>query len=140
MTAPTRRAPSLLRSIGGHFAKLSQRLHVEPARNDADATKYAAKALTDAGFSVTEEPFTRKAHRKLHPWAVTGLWALGGSAAFAIARFAGLDLGFSLFAVGGFTYLFDQWLRRARVAVESTSIIATRGKPRVWLVAHLMRG
>lgn len=137
MTAPVRRAPALLTAIGEHFAKLSQRLHLETARNDADATKYAAGALADAGFSVTEQPFTRRAHRRFSRWTVTGVLALCSAAAFAIAHYAGLDLEFSSLAAVGSTYLLEQWFQHTRVAVQSANVIATRGKPRAWLVAYL---
>jgi hypothetical protein len=146
VTAPTRRAPALLRSIGEHFTKLSQRLHVDTSLNVADASEHAADALRDAGYKVSEEPFTKMVRRPYNRSIASAVW-FAGAAGIAVATFflASGRIGKHLIeapevialAVSAWTVLLDRWYAQKSRAVPSSNIAAIRGEPRIWLVGTL---
>ena len=146
MTAPVRRAPALLRSIGEHFAKLSQRLHVDASRNLVDASRYAVDALRDVGFRVVEEPFTKMVRRPYNRDVAAGIWFVGSTciAAATLLLASGKYTshmipteGVIAVALSAWTVLLDRWYSRKSHAVPSTNIVAARGAPSIWLVGSL---
>jgi hypothetical protein len=119
---------------------------VESARNIADAAKYAADALRDGGFQVSEEPFVKMVRRPYNRSLAAAVW-FAGSVGIAIAtlllasgKYAHLILepgGAIAIAVTGWTVLLDRWYARKSREVPSANIKAIRGEPRIWLVGTL---
>jgi hypothetical protein len=147
VSAPLRRAPALLRSVGEHLARLSERLHLDQAANDREVTKYAKKTLASAGFQVTEESWPRKTWRPIDRRKATAIWLVGaaltGAATYALQYYWKIFAWMwpheqlPIFAIAGFTFLLDRWLTRPTIDAPSTNLVAVRGNPRLWLVAYL---
>jgi hypothetical protein len=134
--------------------RASARWHLEalastprPAGGDAEARAraYCADVLTGAGLAVTEEPFSYSALPGRLATPVLGVFsavlfaALGhvgwrGEPALALTL---LVAGTTSLALAGwwiarFGVLALPWLR-----ARSSNLVATRGNPSYWLVAHL---
>lgn len=114
---------------------------------ERDALDYCAKILRSHGFSVTEEPFVFSAAvgRWMVP-AVAGVMtvALGTTAVLLLAgtvelRMVGVSLLITglLLAVAGYAGARQGVRRWPTHRVESCNLVATRGNPACWLVAHI---
>lgn len=118
-----------------------------PAGGDAEARAraYCADILADAGLAVAEEPFS---YSQLPGRAATPLLGAVSAILFAVVGHLGWQerpqLALTLL-VGG-TALFGAgawWVARFGVLAlpwhraQSTNLVASRGNPSVWLVAHL---
>ena len=130
-------------------AETLRRLAVEPrpagGEAEARARVYCAERLRDAGFRVTEQPFVYSAFPGRYATSAAGLLSMGSLAiaghfgARGDGRSAALALGAGavLIAAGGLWMarrgVLDLSLGRAR----AVNLVAERGAPKLWLVAHL---
>jgi hypothetical protein len=118
-----------------------------PAGGDeeARARAYCAEVLGGAGLAVAEEPFSyselpgRTATPVLGAltgalFAASGLAGWRGQAALALGVLVGgtLTVGLSAWWLARFGVLSLPWMRAG-----STNLVAIRGNPSLWLVAHL---
>jgi hypothetical protein len=111
-----------------------------------DARRWCRDRLTESGFSITEEPFAFS--------AAVGSWAapLAGALSFVALTIGAWVVaeGGNVRALGAWTLVFATlvaaagvWSARTGVLSfpllrrESVNLIATRGVPDLWLVAHL---
>jgi hypothetical protein len=130
-------------------AETLRRLAAEPrpAGGEAEsrARAYCAERLRDAGFTVTEQPFEYSAVPGRYATSAAGLLSM---ASLAVAGYFGtrgqdrsaalaLGAGAVLIAVGGLWMarhgVLDLPIGRAR----AMNLVAERGTPKLWLVAHL---
>ena len=132
----------------------SARRHLEvlgasprPAGGEAEARArgYCSEVLRGAGYAVAEEPFT---YSQLPGRAATPAFGLLSATLFAAVGYlgcrgeAGLALGFLIVGLVG-AAMAAWWLARFGVLSlpwmrsRSMNLVAVRGNPSVWLVAHL---
>ena len=118
-----------------------------PAGGDAEARAraYCADILTGAGFAVAEEPFS---YSQLPGRVATPLLGAMSAVLFAAVGHLGWrdqpQLALSLLAGGAALLGVGAWwiARFGVVALpwsraQSTNLVARRGNPSIWLVAHL---
>lgn len=118
-----------------------------PAGGEAEARAraYCAGVLRDAGLEVIEEPFSYSAFPGRWATPVFGVFAVYGLATVAIIAGSGqpklaLFVWVQLLVLMGFTGF---WLARRGVLGlggmrrDAVNLVARRGEPRVWLMAHL---
>jgi hypothetical protein len=141
--------------VGAHTAdRAAARRHLEalataprPAggREEARARAYCAEVLSAAGFAVAEEPFS---YSELPGRAATPLLGIVSALMLATAGYLGwrgepgaalvtllagaVALGAAAAWVTRSGVLTLPWLRH-----QSANLVASRGNPSVWLVAHL---
>jgi type IV secretory pathway TrbD component len=138
----------------GPVLKAPARLHLErlaagprPAGSEAEARAraYCAEILFKAGLSVAEEPFS---YSQLPGRVATPLLGLVSGAvlvvaahvahrghaevALAVLLAAVLIAGVLTWWLARFGVLSLPWMR-----AQSTNLVATRGNPSLWLIAHL---
>ena len=134
------RAPARL-----HLEKLAEVPRPAGSAAEARARAYCAEVLGSAGLTTAEEPFS---YSELPGRAGTPALGLGFGAVLVVAAYlaqrgnpetalailvgAGLLGGTAAWWIARFGVLSLPW-RRA----QSTNLVATRGNPSVWLVAHL---
>jgi hypothetical protein len=137
---PVLRAPARL-----HLERLAAGPRPAGSAVEARARDYCAQVLAKAGLTVAEEPF---AYSELPGRAGTPALGLGSGAVLVVAAYvaqrgnaeAALAILVSAALVGG---IAAWWLARFGVLslpwmrAQSTNLVATRGNPSVWLVAHL---
>ncbi|MBC7790675.1 MAG: M28 family peptidase [Anaerolineae bacterium] len=128
-----------------HLRAISVSHRAAGSHPEAEARHYCAKMLNEFGFSVSEEPFEYSAFPGLYATPLAGALAV---VAFLLAHRAGVRdapdealiilLGFGL-ALG----LGGRWLARQGVLslpfsrARSVNLVAVRGDPDVWVMAHL---
>lgn len=141
---------------GSHKAMTTARGHIRalagagrPAGSAAEreALDYCATLLRQHGFSVAEEPFEFSAAvgRWMVP-TVSAVMAMAfGVVAVLILRGMGaaalIGLGFGALGLvlAGMGLMGARWgvLRWPTHRVQGVNLVATRGEPRVWLMAHV---
>ena len=127
------------------LARLAARPRPAGSAAEREAREHCAGALRALGFHVAEEPFVYSAApgRLGTPLGGLASMLMVGAAAYAGARgAAGTALG--ILAVGGSALaLAARWLATRGVLAlpwwreRGTNLVATRGEPSLWLVAHL---
>lgn len=128
-----------------HLEALAQAPRPAGGTEEARARAYCADVLTAAGFAVTEEPFS---YSQLPGRAATPLLGAVAGGLFAAAGHLGWrgEPGLALMVmVGGVALvgIVGAWVARAGVLrlpwwrAHSTNLVASRGNPSLWLVAHL---
>ena len=130
-----------------HLAALARSARPTGTTAAAEARRYCARALEDAGFRVTERPFAYSAFPGRVATPVAGVWGgvtialgaiLAGSGAPGIATVlltaSALLLGFAALWLARRGVLAFPAMRRAGVNLEGVHDAA---EPRVWLVAHV---
>ncbi len=112
---------------------------------EARARAYCADVLSAAGLAVTEEPFS---YSELPGRAATPVLGVMSGLLLAAAGHLGwrnepvIALGV-LLGGGALLGVVAQWVTRSGVLTlpwlrqQSTNLVASRGNPSVWLVAHL---
>lgn len=130
------------------------RLHLEalatgprPAGSPAEgrARAYCARVLADAGLQITEEPFEFSALPGRYATPAFGVAAMGALVVAAVFGWRGAALAAlgTLLASVLMMAVLGTWLARHGVTGlralrrRSVNLIARRGEPAVWLVAHL---
>lgn len=121
-----------------HLEVLAARPRPTGSAANQEARDYCAAHLRSLGFSVAERPFSFSALPGRHTAQIIGVTAVIG---FGFARFLLAEWFGQLTAaliimlaywLGSSRSTFEPWLRESGVNLE-----ATRGVPRVWLVAHI---
>jgi acetylornithine deacetylase/succinyl-diaminopimelate desuccinylase-like protein len=128
-----------------HLEKLAAAPRPAGSAAEARARAYCAEVLSKAGLTVAEEPFAYSALPGRVGTPALGLLAGGvlvvaayvaqrgnAEATLAILVGAGLLGGIAAWWLARFGVLSLPWMR-----AQSTNLVATRGNPSVWLVAHL---
>ena len=118
-----------------------------PAGSDAEARAraYCAETLTDAGLAVAEEPFS---YSQLPGRLATPLLGTLSAILFAAVGHLGWRdhprLALALLVGGAAIFgIVAWWIARFGVIAlpwgraQSTNLVASRGNPSIWLVAHL---
>ena len=129
----------------GHLEALARSPRPAGGAEEARAREYCAEVLTGAGLAVAEEPFSYSA---LPGRLGTPLVGIMAAAVFAAAAHAGWRLHPAMalaFLVGGAALLGAAGWWTARFGVmdlpwwreRSVNLVASRGNPSLWLVAHL---
>ena len=128
-----------------HLDAIAARPRAAGSDNEKRAREYCRTALEQAGFSVTDEPFEYSAFPGRY---ATSLAGLGSILALGSAGFVGWRgretgalalLGCAAIGMGAFfgwcagRGVLDLPYMRSR----AVNLIATRGTPTVWLMAHL---
>jgi hypothetical protein len=118
-----------------------------PAGSAAEhrARAYCASVLAAAGYEVREEPFEYSAFPGRWATPTAGLIAaLGLAAAGPLGRVGSPGLALSALLACGATVAAGGWWMAARGVLgfpalrsRAVNLVAARGAPRVWLVAHL---
>jgi hypothetical protein len=121
-----------------HFEHLASRPRPTGSAANHEARQYCAEHLRTLGFSVAERPFEFSALPGRHAAQIIGFVAVIGFAAarFLLAEWFG-QLTTALlimltYWLGSRGATREPWFREAGVNLE-----ASRGSPRVWLVAHI---
>jgi hypothetical protein len=128
-----------------HLEKLAEEPRPAGSPTEARARAYCAALLTEAGFSVAEEPFSYSQVPGRVGTPLLGFLlgavlvaaahtARRGDPAVALAILLGTALiaGTAAWWLARFGVLTLPWMR-----ARSTNLVATRGNPSLWLVAHL---
>lgn len=114
-------------------------------RLEREARDYCARVLREYGFSVKEEPFEFSAFPGRYATPLAGILAIAGMllAWRAGSRGAGGEALFILAAFGAAITFSAMWLARRGVLSlpilreRSVNLVAERGVPTIWIVAHL---
>ena len=114
-------------------------------RAEAEARRYCARVLLKAGFSISEEPFEFSAFPGTYATPLAGTLAIVGLllAFGAGTRGAPDEALITLLGFGAAIGLGATWLVRYGVLslpllrARSVNLVATRGEPVVWIMAHL---
>lgn len=130
-----------------HLAALARSARPTGTAAAAEARRYCARALEDAGFRVTERPFEYSAFPGRVATPAAGVWGGVTIAASAILGGAGVPgIAAMLLAVSAVLLaVFSLWMARHGVLdfpamrVGGVNLECVRGhdEPRVWLVAHV---
>jgi acetylornithine deacetylase/succinyl-diaminopimelate desuccinylase-like protein len=130
-------------------AETLRRLAAEPrpagGEAEARARAYCAERLRGAGFTVTEQPFEysqfpgRYATSAFGLLSIASLAVAGHFGAQGQPRSAALALGAGavLLAAGGLWMARRGVLHFPLARAEAVNLVAERGAPKLWLVAHL---
>ncbi|MGI9076653.1 MAG: M28 family peptidase [Gemmatimonadaceae bacterium] len=114
-------------------------------RAESEARRYCATVLEKAGFSLSEEPFEFSAFPGRYATPLAGVLAIAGLllAWRAGTRGAVDEALITLLSFGMAIGLGAGWLARYGVLslpllrARSVNLVATRGNPNVWIMAHL---
>jgi len=128
-----------------HVERLAQHARAAGSSAEEEARAYCARTLTALGFSASREPFDYS--------ALPGQVGTPLAGAVALVMFLGAGhLGYrahpwialAILLSGGVGIATGAWWLAARGVLacpwqraRSTNLVAVRGEPRVWLMAHL---
>jgi hypothetical protein len=128
-----------------HLERLASVPRPAGSAAEAAARAYCAKELEKAGFRVSEEPFEYSALPGR--WGTPALGVLGGlmlTAAGHVGNRGDAALAVLILAAGSIVMgIAARWLGRYGVTrlramrSQSANLVAVRGTPHLWLIAHL---
>ncbi|HEX6598564.1 MAG TPA: M28 family peptidase [Gemmatimonadaceae bacterium] len=132
----------------GHLAALAREPRPAGSAAEEAARLYAERVLTDAGFSVSREPFAYSTFPGRYGTPIGGAIAavvvlvaaaVGIATGARYAPLAALVVGLLVLAAFAWSMLGDAVLTLPVARATGVNVVATRGgeAPRVWLVAHL---
>ena len=128
-----------------HLDAIATRPRAAGSDNEKRAREYCRSALEAAGFTVTDEPFEYSAFPGRYATPLAGLGSILALGSGSIAGYRGHETGaialIGCAAVGMAAFfgwcagrgVLDLPYNRAR----AVNLVATRGTPTVWLMAHL---